>query len=144
MACAFRVGRTIRDDKEMTYWILRLHWGVWKETGEWWLCRFAVSGQPVEVGSLSILFTWFFTVVVWDVWTINSISKFFSSQVSPSKMGHGSTSQETGLSHCHLFGFVGTLVYKQFNSIQATENRQDQKEFPHVPNSNHWFSRASC
>ena len=42
VACAFRVGRTIRDDKEMTYWILRLHWGVWKETGEWWLCRFAV------------------------------------------------------------------------------------------------------
>ena len=39
---AIRVGRTIRDDKEMTYWILRLHWGVWKETGEWWLCRFAV------------------------------------------------------------------------------------------------------
>ena len=43
MACAFRVGRTIRDDKEMTYWILRLHWGVWKETGERWLCRFAVA-----------------------------------------------------------------------------------------------------
>ena len=42
LACAFRLGRTIRDDKEMTYWILRLHWGVWKETGEWWLCRFAV------------------------------------------------------------------------------------------------------
>ena len=43
VACAFRVGRTIRDDKEMTYWILRLHWGVWKETGEWWVCRFAVT-----------------------------------------------------------------------------------------------------
>ena len=43
MACAIRMGRTIRDDKEMTYWILRLLWGVWKETGEWWLCRFAVT-----------------------------------------------------------------------------------------------------
>ena len=42
LACAFRLGRTIRDDKEMTYWILRLQRGVWKETGEWWLCRFAV------------------------------------------------------------------------------------------------------
>ena len=50
VACAFRVGRTIRDDKEMTYWILRLHWGVWKETGEWWLCRFAVpTGMILQV-----------------------------------------------------------------------------------------------
>ena len=45
MACAIRVGRTMRDDKEMTYWILRLHWGVWKETDEWWLCRFAVFDE---------------------------------------------------------------------------------------------------
>ena len=29
----------------MTYWILRLHLGVWKRDGEWWLCRFAVKPQ---------------------------------------------------------------------------------------------------
>ena len=55
VACAFRVGRTMRDDKEMTYWILRLHWGVWKETGEWWLCRFAVYIYNYYSGSVHLL-----------------------------------------------------------------------------------------
>ena len=55
LACAFRLGRTIRDDKEMTYWILRLHWGVWKETGEWWLCRFAVWVICILFGILWIV-----------------------------------------------------------------------------------------
>ena len=31
----------------MTYWILRLHRGVWKRDGEWWLCRFAVDSRAV-------------------------------------------------------------------------------------------------
>ena len=137
MACAFRVGRTIRDDKEMTYWILRLHWGVWKETGEWWLCLFAVHGKinPKDWQVLSLGdglgFSYFFRVVSGDY---GKPCKF------PCQFLRGCCPDF--LENAFRFGVITWLILRQQQHQQQhkqkpkTQNSQQEQEHEHSPH--HW------